>query len=191
MLIPDASIGRWPLTSDVEYHVSTSERFPEKACIFFLPAPPRQAREIGSLPRRSHCAVPGTPTCLQSPLQPQGTCLVWLSLLPNPLLRPHTISNSFVPDFFSFFSNTVYFGYTDTDTAWYYVTLTRCSLLDIENFKYGKVPLRAPNKAYANTLIKWLVDGEQLSKVEVIACNSIAFKRFIQSFGGLSVIFNP
>ncbi|KAG5047038.1 hypothetical protein JHK86_016444 [Glycine max] len=53
---------------------------------------------------------------------------------------------------------------------------TPCSLLDIENFKYGKVPLRAPNKAYANTLIKWLVDGEQLSKVEVIACNSIAFK---------------
>ncbi|KAG5032829.1 hypothetical protein JHK82_016396 [Glycine max] len=57
---------------------------------------------------------------------------------------------------------------------------TPCSLLDIENFKYGKVPLRAPNKAYANTLIKWLVDGEQLSKVEVIACNSIAFKRIEQ-----------
>jgi len=29
--------------------------------------------------------------------------------------------------------------------------------------------LRAPNKAYANTLIKGLVDGEQLSEVEAIA----------------------
>lgn len=50
-----------------------------------------------------------------------------------------------------------------------YITLSRCSLLDIEHFKSGKLPLLAPNKAYANTLIKGLVEGEQLSEAEAIA----------------------
>ena len=35
MLVPNESIGCWPLTSNVDCHVSTSERFPRKACIFF------------------------------------------------------------------------------------------------------------------------------------------------------------
>jgi len=47
--------------------------------------------------------------------------------------------------------------------------LSRSSLLDIERFKSGKLPLRAPNKAYANSLIKGLVEGEQLSEAEAIA----------------------
>ena len=34
MLVPDASIGRWPLSNNVDCHVSTSERFLENACIF-------------------------------------------------------------------------------------------------------------------------------------------------------------
>lgn len=56
--------------------------------------------------------------------------------------------------------------------AWYiYITFisNRCSLSDIERFKSGKLPLHAPNKAYANTLIKGLVEGEQLSEVEAMA----------------------
>lgn len=48
------------------------------------------------------------------------------------------------------------------------ITMT-CPLLDIERFKSGKLPVRAPNKAYANTLIKGLVEGEQLSEAEAIA----------------------
>ncbi|KAK7265859.1 hypothetical protein RJT34_33483 [Clitoria ternatea] len=48
------------------------------------------------------------------------------------------------------------------------ITMT-CSLPDIELFKSGKLPLRAPNKAYANTLMKGLVEGEQLSEVEAMA----------------------
>lgn len=39
----------------------------------------------------------------------------------------------------------------------------------MERFKSGKLPLRAPNKAYANSLIKGLVEGEQLSEAEAIA----------------------
>ena len=50
-----------------------------------------------------------------------------------------------------------------------YVTLSRSSFLDIERFKSGKLPLHAPNKAYANSLIKGLVEGEQLSEQEAIA----------------------
>ncbi|CAL0307183.1 unnamed protein product [Lupinus luteus] len=48
------------------------------------------------------------------------------------------------------------------------LTMT-CSFLDIQRFKTGELPLNAPNKAYANTLIKGLVEGEQFSEVEAIA----------------------
>ncbi|MCI58678.1 histone deacetylase 5-like, partial [Trifolium medium] len=53
---------------------------------------------------------------------------------------------------------------------------TRCSPLDIEGFKSGKLPLRAPNKSYANTLIKGLVEGEQFSEPEAIAYIDAAAK---------------
>ncbi|KAH1201479.1 Histone deacetylase 5 [Glycine max] len=65
----------------------------------------------------------------------------------------------------AWYGNVVYLGKEQDIPV---VTMT-CSLLDIGNFKSGKLPLRAPNKAYANTLIKGLVDGEQLSEVEAIA----------------------
>ncbi|KAG5056559.1 hypothetical protein AAZX31_05G020700 [Glycine max] len=65
----------------------------------------------------------------------------------------------------AWYGNVVYLG-KELDIP--VITMT-CSLLDIERFKSGKLPLRAPNKAYANTLIKGLVDGEQLSEVEAIA----------------------
>lgn len=55
------------------------------------------------------------------------------------------------------------------------VTMT-CSPLDIEGFKSGKLPLCAPNKSYANTLIKGLVEGEQLSESEAIAYIDAAAK---------------
>ncbi|KAG5039409.1 hypothetical protein JHK85_011885 [Glycine max] len=65
----------------------------------------------------------------------------------------------------AWYGNVVYLGKEQDIPV---ITMT-CSLLDIERFKSGKLPLRAPNKAYANTLIKGLVDGEQLSEVEAIA----------------------
>ncbi|XP_057950645.1 histone deacetylase 5-like [Malania oleifera] len=43
------------------------------------------------------------------------------------------------------------------------VTMT-CSLLDIENFKSGKIPLCGPCREYANVLVKGLVEGKQLSE---------------------------
>ncbi|KAK3406388.1 hypothetical protein EUGRSUZ_K02530 [Eucalyptus grandis] len=39
-----------------------------------------------------------------------------------------------------------------------------CNMSDIENFKSGKVPLCAPSEDYANTLIRGLVEGGQLSE---------------------------
>ncbi|KAJ8753638.1 hypothetical protein K2173_025629 [Erythroxylum novogranatense] len=48
------------------------------------------------------------------------------------------------------------------------LTMT-CSLSDIEKFKHGQVSLRAPSKKYANTLIKGLVKGRQLSEREAAA----------------------
>ncbi|XP_045789101.1 histone deacetylase 5-like [Trifolium pratense] len=55
------------------------------------------------------------------------------------------------------------------------ITMT-CSPLDIEGFKSGKLPLRAPNKSYANTLIKGLVEGEQFSEAEAIVYIDAAAK---------------
>ncbi|KAK3037949.1 hypothetical protein RJ639_030654 [Escallonia herrerae] len=48
------------------------------------------------------------------------------------------------------------------------LTMT-CTLSDIESFKSGKFPFRAPGKEYANTLVKGLVAGKQLSEEEAVA----------------------
>ncbi|XP_048137743.1 histone deacetylase 5-like isoform X3 [Rhodamnia argentea] len=48
------------------------------------------------------------------------------------------------------------------------LTMT-CDLSDIENFKSGKVPLHAPSEDYANTLVKGLVEGGQLSEEEAVS----------------------
>ncbi|KAL2935418.1 Histone deacetylase 5 [Bienertia sinuspersici] len=48
------------------------------------------------------------------------------------------------------------------------LTMT-CNLHDIQAFKSGKIPIRAPAKEYANTLIKGLSDGGQLSEAEASA----------------------
>ncbi|CAN1296730.1 Histone deacetylase 5 [Linum perenne] len=45
------------------------------------------------------------------------------------------------------------------------LTMT-CTLSDVEMFRSGKIPLRAPCKEYANTLIRGLVEGGQLSEEE-------------------------
>ncbi|KAJ1421823.1 Ureohydrolase domain superfamily [Sesbania bispinosa] len=63
------------------------------------------------------------------------------------------------------YGNVVYLG-KEQDIP--IITMT-CSPLDIERFKSGKLPSRGPNKAYANTLVKGLVEGEQLSEEEAIA----------------------
>ncbi|XP_061364945.1 histone deacetylase 5 isoform X1 [Gastrolobium bilobum] len=74
----------------------------------------------------------------------------------------------------AWYGNVVYLG-KEQDIP--IITMTG-SLLNIEHFKSGKLPLRAPNKAYANTLIKGLVEGEQLSEVEAIAYIDAAAKSF-------------
>ncbi|KAG7535015.1 hypothetical protein ISN45_Aa08g025040 [Arabidopsis thaliana x Arabidopsis arenosa] len=48
------------------------------------------------------------------------------------------------------------------------LTLT-CTLSAIEKFKSGKIPLRPPPKAYANTLIRGLVEEGRFSKEEAEA----------------------
>ncbi|CAJ1944185.1 unnamed protein product [Sphenostylis stenocarpa] len=65
----------------------------------------------------------------------------------------------------AWYGNIVYLG-KEQDVP--VITMT-CSLLDIKRFKSGKLPLRAPNEAYANSLIKGLVEGEKLSEAEAIA----------------------
>ncbi|CAL1381622.1 unnamed protein product [Linum trigynum] len=48
------------------------------------------------------------------------------------------------------------------------LTMT-CSLSDAEKFRCGEFSLRAPCKEYANTLVRGLVEGGQLSEEEAIA----------------------
>ncbi|XP_044477204.1 histone deacetylase 5 [Mangifera indica] len=48
------------------------------------------------------------------------------------------------------------------------LTMT-CSLSDVESFKSGEIPLRAPAVEYANVLIRGLVEGGQLSEKEAMA----------------------
>ncbi|KAK7347341.1 hypothetical protein VNO80_21871 [Phaseolus coccineus] len=75
----------------------------------------------------------------------------------------------------AWYGNVVYLGKEQDIPV---ITMTS-SLLDIERFKSGKLPLRAPNKAYANSLIKGLVEGEQLSEAEAIAYIEVAAKSVI------------
>ncbi|KAG7613759.1 Ureohydrolase domain superfamily [Arabidopsis suecica] len=48
------------------------------------------------------------------------------------------------------------------------LTMT-CTLSAVEKFKSGEIPIRPPAKAYANTLIRGLVEGGRLSKEEAEA----------------------
>lgn len=45
----------------------------------------------------------------------------------------------------------------------------RCPLSDVEAFKSGDLPMSAPSKEYANTIIRGLTEGKQLSEDEAIA----------------------
>ncbi|KAI9088396.1 hypothetical protein K1719_029845 [Acacia pycnantha] len=63
------------------------------------------------------------------------------------------------------YGNVVYLGKEQNIPI---LTMT-CLHSNIESFKSGKLPLRAPSKAYANTLTRGLVEGEQLSEAEAIA----------------------
>ncbi|TXG51594.1 hypothetical protein EZV62_024118 [Acer yangbiense] len=63
------------------------------------------------------------------------------------------------------YKNVVYMG-KECDIP--ILTMT-CPLTDVESFKSGKLPLRAPCIKYANTLIKGLVEGKQLSEEEAMA----------------------
>lgn len=97
----------------------------------------------------------------------------------SPLFDTTTLNTISVKEFDSqeivkggWYGNVVYLG-KEQDIP--IITMT-CSLHDIERFKSGKLPLRAPNKAYANTLIKGLVEGEQLSEDEAIAYIEAAAK---------------
>ncbi|XP_054804972.1 histone deacetylase 5-like isoform X2 [Prosopis cineraria] len=65
----------------------------------------------------------------------------------------------------AWYGNVVYLGKEQNIPI---LTLT-CSLSNIESFKSGKLPLRAPNKSYANALVRGLVEGGQLSEAEAIA----------------------
>nr|XP_043615253.1 histone deacetylase 5 [Erigeron canadensis] len=48
------------------------------------------------------------------------------------------------------------------------LTMT-CTGAHVEGFKSGKTPIRAPAKEYADTLIRGLVQGKQLSEAEAVA----------------------
>lgn len=63
------------------------------------------------------------------------------------------------------YRNVVYLG-NERDIP--ILTMT-CSISDAESFKLGEFPLRRPSKEYANTLVKGLVEGGQLSEEEAIA----------------------
>ncbi|OEL32083.1 Histone deacetylase 5 [Dichanthelium oligosanthes] len=58
----------------------------------------------------------------------------------------------------SWYSNVLYLGDEDELPI---LTMT-CPSSDIERLKYGELPLAPPSKTYAATLIKGLVEGEQL-----------------------------
>lgn len=53
--------------------------------------------------------------------------------------------------------------------SWSQLFTGRCGLSEIEGFKSGKLPLRAPSERYAKTLVRGLVEGKQLSEEEAMA----------------------
>ncbi|KAJ4824081.1 Histone deacetylase 5 [Turnera subulata] len=59
------------------------------------------------------------------------------------------------------------------------LTMT-CTLSDVDGFKSGKIPLRAPCTEYANTLIRGLVEGGQLTEEEAAAYIHEASSRPLQ-----------
>ncbi|XP_010036766.2 histone deacetylase 5 isoform X1 [Eucalyptus grandis] len=65
----------------------------------------------------------------------------------------------------SWYHNVVYLGMEQDIPI---LTMT-CNMSDIKNFKSGKFPLRAPSEDYANTLIRGLVEGGQLSEEEAMS----------------------
>nr|GMD30842.1 histone deacetylase 5 [Ipomoea batatas] len=56
------------------------------------------------------------------------------------------------------------------------LTMT-CTSSDVDSFKSGKFPIRAPPKAYADVLIKGLVEGKQLSEEQASAYIQDAYTR--------------
>ncbi|GMH17609.1 hypothetical protein Nepgr_019450 [Nepenthes gracilis] len=52
------------------------------------------------------------------------------------------------------------------------LTMT-CELVDVKSFRFGKLPLLAPGKAYANALIRGLVEGKRLSEIEAISLGCV------------------
>lgn len=63
------------------------------------------------------------------------------------------------------YHNVVYLG---SENGIPILTMT-CTLSDVESFKSGVFPLRAPAKEYADTLVRGLVEGNQLSEEEAMA----------------------
>ncbi|XP_059641300.1 histone deacetylase 5-like [Cornus florida] len=63
------------------------------------------------------------------------------------------------------YNNVIYMG-KENDIP--ILTMT-CTLADTKSFETGKLPLHAPNKDYADTLVKGLVGGNQLLEEEAIA----------------------
>ncbi|PPR87175.1 hypothetical protein GOBAR_AA33518 [Gossypium barbadense] len=60
------------------------------------------------------------------------------------------------------YHNVVYLGMEDDMPI---LTMT-CPLSAMESFKSGEIPLCAPSKDYADTLVRGLVEGKQLSEEE-------------------------
>jgi len=63
------------------------------------------------------------------------------------------------------YHNVVYLG---SENGIPILTMT-CTLSDVESFKSGAFPLRAPAKEYADTLVRGLVGGNELSEEEAMA----------------------
>lgn len=55
------------------------------------------------------------------------------------------------------------------NTMYQLADLFRCDMLHVENFESGNVPLRAPGDDYADTLVRGLVEGGQLSEEEAVS----------------------
>ncbi|MBA0678360.1 hypothetical protein Goari_019713 [Gossypium aridum] len=68
------------------------------------------------------------------------------------------------------YHNVVYLGKEDDIPI---LTMT-CPLSAIESFKSGEIPLCAPSKDYADTLVRGLVEGKQLSEEEATTYIQVA-----------------